>query len=100
MKNIKSMIYARICIGLVFLIISGCDSKPNETQCKVALANFLRLQMSPQMTHTQINKTIESDPVSKKMIQMCMKTKPVKQVKCEMSASSLDELKNCKNLTR
>ncbi|MCB1174621.1 MAG: hypothetical protein KDK39_13710 [Leptospiraceae bacterium] len=93
----STSVSATLTLALALVLLAACSRRPSETDCRVSLANFLRLQMGSHLTNARINELVEKDPVSQTMIQRCMSDKSYELVQCEMTAQSMADLQHCKS---
>ena len=91
---------ALLALLLLGTFLGACRKKPTLDECRTSLANFLRLQLGPSVTPAEINRMVTEEPISVKMTKRCMQIKTRKQVECEMSAPSKEEMRQCARFAR
>lgn len=84
----------RIVIGAALLsAATACTARPSEEECLRSLENFFRLSTGGLLSDADVRRMVTEQ--DRDMTAVCREKKSRAQVRCEIEAQSLAELKDC-----
>ena len=87
-----------VLVVILFAWMIGCaPEKPTEAECISSYQNMVRL-MQDKFSIIPGNPSAADDQAARKMAPLCVERKSRKRVQCEIQATTLDQIKECKRL--